>query len=680
MNHTSGARTPMESPTNQMYLPRLIHARTGLLPRIFTILVIILAAGCKDDSPDLTIFDLLTNGFQPVLQTEFTVGGEGNNGSAMEFMLNSTINLSNTQVYCVFQDLNLPSTMDTLHLAYLRGVDVRVGLDEDNKDGIGYTYLSAFLSTEGDEPHLTVGNAGDGKVYMNMCVGDRRRVWAGSVAPTVQEMYYQHGYSFYLQSQEDGIMQKFNVVMDLITHGSFGSTKQRLNRRNHWLVGGTDVGIYFGPEESPLEGFIIPRIMDARSSLRVFSNEIFSNELDSSDNREAFDLAYEMARLPVQKHLVTNWHSSVASDPDATINSVDYLTGQGTSVSMIATGWPVGGASFILMDSNDGSRITFVTSGPYSQDTDSKHDSFTFVFEDVRFAATMSGYYDNLNSRSGPLPGTSGDTFAGGNSREVVINELNWMGGYDSDQTSAAGNYIELFNNTYSNVNLSGWQFICNDGGGDVVTITVPNKSVIGPRSYFLIARSSSNIVETAHATVSFGSMPDDLDTCRLVDSGANTIDTIGVTGQDFALDENSFGLNDTTNRVRRSMERDNPASAGDTAGNWHTNSNTGYGQNFNIKARYIGRTYGTPGLPNSPNVPLGRLLNGVIINEACEDNATCAGGSDYVELYNTNNYDIDLSAARAYLQGDTSCDLTNGVTNRDQLSGTIPANGYLVF
>ncbi|MCB1323500.1 MAG: hypothetical protein KDK34_24795 [Leptospiraceae bacterium] len=422
MNHTSGARTPMESPTNQMYLPRLIHARTGLLPRIFTILVIILAAGCKDDSPDLTIFDLLTNGFQPVLQTEFTVGGEGNNGSAMEFMLNSTINLSNTQVYCVFQDLNLPSTMDTLHLAYLRGVDVRVGLDEDNKDGIGYTYLSAFLSTEGDEPHLTVGNAGDGKVYMNMCVGDRRRVWAGSVAPTVQEMYYQHGYSFYLQSQEDGIMQKFNVVMDLITHGSFGSTKQRLNRRNHWLVGGTDVGIYFGPEESPLEGFIIPRIMDARSSLRVFSNEIFSNELDSSDNREAFDLAYEMARLPVQKHLVTNWHSAVASDPDAAINSVDYLTGQGTSVSMIATGWPVGGASFILMDSNDGSRITFVTSGPYSQDTDSKHDSFTFVFEDVRFAATMSGYYDNLNSRSGPLPGTSGDTFAGGNSREVVMN------------------------------------------------------------------------------------------------------------------------------------------------------------------------------------------------------------------------------------------------------------------
>ena len=126
-------------------------------------------------------------------------------------------------------------------------------------------------------------------------------------------------------------------------------------------------------------------------------------------------------------------------------------------------------------------------------------------------------------------------------------------------------------------------------------------------------------------------------------------------------------------------MERTTLTGDGSSS-NFHTNSNASWATNFNVRGGNNDKTFGTPGLPNSANVATSQLLQGVIMNEICVNNASCAGGSDYVELYNTTSRDIDLSAARAYIQNDTSCDLTNGVNNKNAVSGTIPAGGYLVF
>ncbi|MBV6492434.1 MAG: hypothetical protein LDLANPLL_00427 [Turneriella sp.] len=64
------------------------------------------------------------------------------------------------------------------------------------------------------------------------------------------------------------------------------------------------------------------------------------------------------------------------------------------------------------------------------------------------------------------------------------------------------------------------------------------------------------------------------------------------------------------------------------------------------------------------------------VINEIGVSSAS----NDFVEIFNPNTQAIDLAAAKLYLQRDSACDLSNGVTENLALSGTIPAGGYFTL
>ncbi|HRP68119.1 MAG TPA: lamin tail domain-containing protein, partial [Turneriella sp.] len=55
-------------------------------------------------------------------------------------------------------------------------------------------------------------------------------------------------------------------------------------------------------------------------------------------------------------------------------------------------------------------------------------------------------------------------------------------------------------------------------------------------------------------------------------------------------------------------------------------------------------------------------------------------GSNDFVEIFNPNTQAIDLAATKLYLQRDSACNLSNGVTENLALSGTIPAGGYFTL
>ncbi len=322
--------------------------------------------------------------------------------------------------------------------------------------------------------------------------------------------------------------------------------------------------------------------------------------------------------------------------------------------------------SFLVMDGNTGGRMSFLSSHPYSKRTDSSHDGFTFVFEGLRFSSELTAFYDSLRARSYGKPSTSGDDITSAGGMEVVISEINWMGGYENDGSSDSGEYVEFFNNQSSPVNVSGWKFICNNGA-DATIFTFPSSTVIAPGEYFLVSRNTGEFVDRAHLFMStWTTIPDDSQTCRLEDANGTVVDTAGSAPRTFASLSSYFGLDDTTNKINKSMERISMTTSGTSIANWHTNSHTSWNQNYNIDPNNIQRTFGTPGYANSTNNTSGTVPESVVnlnagdilITEVHFDVDTASGfeggggtlcteaEDEFIEILNNTNKKIDMGGA----------------------------------
>ena len=80
--------------------------------------------------------------------------------------------------------------------------------------------------------------------------------------------------------------------------------------------------------------------------------------------------------------------------------------------------------------------------------------------------------------------------------RDVVINEVAWMGTQDSDWDE----WIELYNNTANTITLNGWRIAFADG----TPTTIALSSAIGPYSYFLLERTE-DVVSDIKANQTYG-------------------------------------------------------------------------------------------------------------------------------------------------------------------------------
>ncbi|HNL01811.1 MAG TPA: lamin tail domain-containing protein, partial [Leptospiraceae bacterium] len=200
-----------------------------------------------------------------------------------------------------------------------------------------------------------------------------------------------------------------------------------------------------------------------------------------------------------------------------------------------------------------------------------------------------------------------GDDVTTANQMEVVLSEINWMGSYDPSGSNSSSEYIELYNTTSRNINISGWVVQCGNGGAFATTVmTAPAQTVIGPGQFMVFAQSTSNPLAQYHYQVGgWGAIPNTItDQCRLTDgaAGGNTVvDVAGVSGVAFTSIPARLGVNDSTNLVKRSMERTDLRASGANTTNWHSNSNSSYLQNLNFNSDRIDNTFGTPGYANSP-------------------------------------------------------------------------------
>jgi len=215
------------------------------------------------------------------------------------------------------------------------------------------------------------------------------------------------------------------------------------------------------------------------------------------------------------------------------------------------------------------------------------------------------------------------------NPSEVIINEIAWMGGI----SSANDEWIELYNNTESPINLEEWLLKADDG-----TPEINLTGTISAKGFYLLERTDDETVPEVPANLIYkGALENDGENLKLYDNFVNLIDEVNCQNGWFSGD----------NKTKQTMERMNPAISGNNTSNWQTSKNPG----------------GTPKSKNSlfplqqsrevteetkqeiqeESEPKVYPLN-IFINEILPSPEGADSENEWLELFNENDFEVELS------------------------------------
>ncbi len=204
---------------------------------------------------------------------------------------------------------------------------------------------------------------------------------------------------------------------------------------------------------------------------------------------------------------------------------------------------------------------------------------------------------------------------------DVVINEIAWMG----TNTSYNDEWIELYNNTNFPVNLDGWKLKAVDGAPEITL-----SETIQPNGFYILERTDDTTIPNITADQIYtGALGNNGEHLRLFDNQSNLIDEVNCA--------NSWSAGD--NATKQTMERVGPISS-----NWQTSKNPG----------------GTPKTENSiltqyepepkesqeskPEEQTQTYPTGIIFNEILPSPEGPDSENEWIELFNKNDFNVDLS------------------------------------
>lgn len=132
----------------------------------------------------------------------------------------------------------------------------------------------------------------------------------------------------------------------------------------------------------------------------------------------------------------------------------------------------------------------------------------------------------------------------------LVINEIAWMGSVQSPNHE----WLELFNNTTSTVDLTGWILKAQDG-----TPTIALSGLLEAKGYFLLERTSDESIQEVNAdNIYTGALNNTGEVLMLTDPGGNEIDRVSAW----------YAGNNTT---KDTMQRVDTLKAGDIPSQWRS-------------------------------------------------------------------------------------------------------------
>ena len=161
---------------------------------------------------------------------------------------------------------------------------------------------------------------------------------------------------------------------------------------------------------------------------------------------------------------------------------------------------------------------------------------------------------------------------------DVVINEIAWMG----SDASSSDEWMELFNRSGSDIDLTGWIIVAADGDPSInLSGTIP------AGGYFLLERTDDNTVSDIPADLIYsGNLSNSGEHLQLKDETGLIVDGVDCSAGWFA----------GSSSPRQSMERKDPGGDGSLAVTWDTNDGV-VRNGFDAAGTALN---GTPGAQNS--------------------------------------------------------------------------------
>jgi len=147
---------------------------------------------------------------------------------------------------------------------------------------------------------------------------------------------------------------------------------------------------------------------------------------------------------------------------------------------------------------------------------------------------------------------------------DVVINEIAWMGTEDSSNDE----WIELYNNSSSIIDLNGWKIISNDNTPNIIL-----KNKIPSKGFFILERTDDTTLPNTKADLIYkGALNNEGEHLKLIDANEGIIDEIDCSKGWFLGD----------NETKKTMERKNALINGNDLANWQTSEKPGGTPNNN--------------------------------------------------------------------------------------------------
>ena len=223
------------------------------------------------------------------------------------------------------------------------------------------------------------------------------------------------------------------------------------------------------------------------------------------------------------------------------------------------------------------------------------------------------------------------------NPLSVVINEIAWMG----TKASSADEWLELYNNTSSTIDLEGWTLKSSDESGP--ELIFPADLAITAQDYFLIEKmddSATNLPADWFESFGNGLSNPNCEILSLYDPNNNLID------QTACLDNNWPAGKAAPDYI--SMERINSIESGDNTDNWLDNNPAIAQQGLDNEGNLI---LGTPNATNSAS-----LLDKVVwVDDNFENDPENRRWKTIQEgIENANKGDIVLVDSGTYREGVT--------------------------
>lgn len=213
---------------------------------------------------------------------------------------------------------------------------------------------------------------------------------------------------------------------------------------------------------------------------------------------------------------------------------------------------------------------------------------------------------------------------------DVLINEIAWMG----TEVSYNDEWVELYNNTNSIINLSSWVLKADDASP-----AINLKGSIPAKGFFLLERSDDNTVPDIPADLIYtGALNNSGEDLALYDENGNLIDEASF----------SSGWLAGSNTTKQTMERKDLK-------NWRNSTNPGgtpktqnSSQIETSTTEYLIKAEPRASSSESQQVTQkGKIIYplGIVFNEILPSPEGADADNEWIEIFNQNNFEVDLSS-----------------------------------